>query len=93
MSVECLDMGDPSLGVRKVTHEDFNSIWNNIFFVIRNQTDLGRQNFERDNRWAGRRQMLFDTALSNQALSSFRIHTAIAPGIFQYGIFIHELFF
>ena len=75
-------LGDPSLGTRKVTHDDFNEMWNDIFFVIRNNTNQARLSFSYDDSWSDRRQVLFRTALSDQALSTFSVHTAITPGFY-----------
>lgn len=75
-------LGDPALGTRKLTHDEFKEIWNNIFFVIRNQTDRARLSFELEDSWSDRRQALFASALSNQALSRFSIHTVITPGVY-----------
>ena len=76
-------VGDPALGTRKVSREDFTDMWNNVFFVIRNQSDRARFNFSHEDKWASRRKALFNTALSNTALSSFSVHTSLTPNIYQ----------
>lgn len=76
-------VGDPALGTRKVSREDFTDMWNNVFFVIRNQSDSARFSFNHEDKWASRRKALFDTALSNVALSSFSVHTSLTPNIYQ----------
>lgn len=75
-------LGDPARGTRKVTHEDFNAMWNNIFFVIRNQTDSARLSLDHEDGWPERRQALFRMALSDRSLSDLNVHTAIAPNIY-----------
>ncbi len=75
-------LGDPARGTRKVTREDFKEMWNNIFFVIRNKAGAARLSFVHDDKWSDRRQILFDAALSNQALSTLNMQTVIAPGIY-----------
>ncbi|NCC21883.1 MAG: peptidase C39 [Alphaproteobacteria bacterium] len=74
-------LGDPALGTRKLAHGDFQKMWNGIFFVIRNQTDLSRMSFDYEDGWDGRRAALFRTALTSQTLSSIGLHSAMAPGI------------
>ncbi len=75
-------LGDPAQGTRKVTHADFSEMWNEVFFVIRNQANTARLSFKHKDNWTDRRQRLFSTALSNQTLSSINVHTAIAPNIY-----------
>ena len=76
-------IGDPALGTRKVSREDFNDMWNNVFFVIRNQSDRARFSFSHEDTWSNRRKVLFNTALSSSALSSFSVHTSLTPNIYQ----------
>nr|MBI1228763.1 hypothetical protein [Cytophagales bacterium] len=75
-------LGDPALGKRKLAHRDFIKIWNNVFFVIRNNPLQAQLKFDHDDRWAGRRKVLFETALSNQSLSTFSVSTAFTPNVF-----------
>ncbi len=75
-------LGDPALGTRKLTHDEFNDMWNNIFFVIRDQTHRARHSFNRDHSWPDRRKALFRRALSDQTLSSISIYTALTPGVY-----------
>ena len=75
-------IGDPALGIRKVTHRDFMDMWNNVFFIIRNRFDHATLNFSHEDTWASRRKTLFDTALSNSALATFSVHTSFTPNIY-----------
>ena len=76
-------IGDPALGIRKVPHNKFIKMWNNVFFVIRNKSDSARLSFSQDDSWTDQRKSLFNMALSNSTLSSFSVHTAITPNIYQ----------
>jgi len=76
-------LGDPALGIRKVSREDFSDMWNNVFFVIRNQSDRARFSFSHKDTWSDRRKALFSAALSNGALATFSVHTAFTPNIYQ----------
>ncbi len=75
-------LGDPARGIRKLTYDEFNKIWNNIFFAIRNNTGRARLSFLNENDWPDRQSDLISIALSDQALSSLSIHTAITPGVY-----------
>jgi hypothetical protein len=76
-------IGDPALGIRKVSRDDFADMWNNVFFVIRNNTDQARFSFSHEDTWSSRRKALFETALSNTALASFSVHTSLTPNVYQ----------
>ena len=76
-------IGDPALGTRKVSHEEFYDMWNNVFFIIRNNADKARPSFSHEDAWASRRKALFDVALSSRALSTISVHTAMTPNIYQ----------
>lgn len=75
-------LGDPALGQRKIGLLAFTKMWNGVFFVIRNNPKYAQLKFNSGARWSDRRRVLFNTALSNQTLSTFSVHTAIAPNIF-----------
>lgn len=75
-------LGDPARGIRKLTHGEFEGMWNRIFFVIRNRTDSARLSFNHDDGWPDRRQVLFRAALSDRSLSELNVHTAIDPNIY-----------
>ena len=76
-------LGDPALGTRKISHNDFTDMWNNVFFIIRNDSGKAKSSFSHEDEWASRRKALFNTALSNRALSTFSVHTAITPNVYQ----------
>ena len=76
-------VGDPALGARKVSREDFIDMWNNVFFIIRNHAAQARSSFNHEDTWSNRRKTLFNTALSDRALSTFSVHTAMTPNIYQ----------
>lgn len=77
-------LGDPALGMRKVSMDAFLSMWNGIFFIIKSDLQVGQASFKMENdNWEGRRGALFSNALSHQALSQFTIHTAYTPNIYQ----------
>ena len=74
-------VGDPALGVRSIPREQFNGMWRNIAFLIRDEVETGRENFNHAEEWAVRRKAPFGTALSRNGLATF--HVAL-PGLFQF---------
>lgn len=67
-------VGDPAMGVRVMSRDSFEKIWNKIAFVVRNKASLGRKHFNLEDDWGVRVKAPFGTALSRQTLSSFTIH-------------------
>ena len=45
-------LGDPSLGLSVVPRADFEKAWNGIYFVLSEDQDLARRNFDSDKQWA-----------------------------------------
>jgi predicted double-glycine peptidase len=75
-------IGDPALGLRKMPRHQFEKIWNNVFFVIRNNVAGAKLSFVNDDKWEERRKELFSNALSSDKLSTFTVHTQVSPNIF-----------
>jgi predicted double-glycine peptidase len=76
-------LGDPALGMRKVSKKDFEKMWNNVFFIIRNKYENAKLITDDEDKWSGRKKSLFSTALSNQSLSTFTVQTAVTPNIYN----------
>ena len=77
-------LGDPALGMRKVSMDAFLSMWNGIYFIIKSNSHIARASFKiADDNWERRRGVLFGNALSHQALSHFTIHTTYTPNIYR----------
>ena len=45
-------LGDPSLGLRTVSRNEFQRSWNNIYFVLNTDLEKGRAAFNTDAQWA-----------------------------------------
>ncbi len=71
-------VGDPVQGVNIVRRGDFEAMWNGIAFVIRQDIDVARRNFNADHDWAVRTKAPFGTALRRDGLASF---TMGLPGV------------
>lgn len=44
-------IGDPAVGLRVISREEFESAWNGLIFVIRSKTAVGRSHFNRKTEW------------------------------------------
>jgi len=65
-------VGDPAFGVNIIPRAKFDTMWNGILFVVREQVELGRKNFNLDSDWGVRAKAPFGTALGrNQGLANF----------------------
>ncbi len=67
-------MGDPAQGLRVSSREKFESMWNGIFFLIRNQAKVAQKHFNNGQEW----RMLakaapLDTAIRRGGLASFTL--------------------
>lgn len=49
-------VGDPSAGVRIILRDEFEEMWNDLVFIIRNKNKLTEDNFNRMAEWRGVRQ-------------------------------------
>lgn len=71
-------IGDPALGVKIYPRADFEKLMvNHIIFVIRDEIEVARQNFNADRDWAVRAKAPFGTAFGRNSLASF---TLLMPG-------------
>jgi predicted double-glycine peptidase len=69
-----LVVGDPGAGLRVMTKEKFQELWNGIVFVIRNKANVGREHFNLRDDWEADLKAPYGTALSRQSLASFTVH-------------------
>lgn len=67
-------VGDPALGLRYFTAEQFNGMWENgILFIIRNRSDVGRKYFNADREWRLLARAPLGEAVSRRTLESLTI--------------------
>lgn len=74
-------VGDPAMGLKAIPIAEFQSMWQGIVFVIRDEVDTARDAFNRSNEWAVRRKAPFGTALTRRGLSTFSV---ALPGLFEF---------
>ncbi len=76
-------VGDPALGLRSMGREKFESMWNGILFVIRDDIDIAKSNFNQITEWAMIGQApITAQATSLQDLSSFYLNLRTAPNYY-----------
>jgi len=66
-------VGDPALGTRTYKREAFEEIWNEIFFVVKQNVDVARNYFNQDGEWSVRAKAPFGTALNRSTLAATTI--------------------
>lgn len=74
-------VGDPAQGVHILSRRDFEAMWNGIAFVIRQDVEVARSNFNAERDWAVRANAPFGTALRRDGLASF---TMGLPGLNEF---------
>ena len=74
-------VGDPAAGLRVIPRGAFEAMWVGISFVIRDETDYGRQYFNRSDEWMVRRKAPFAGAIDRRGLATF---STMLPGLFEF---------
>lgn len=74
-------VGDPAIGLRSVPQAEFEAMSQGIIFVIRDDPDTGRKNFNRSEEWMVRRKPPLGAAVDRQLLGTF---LATLPGIHEF---------
>ena len=64
-------VGDPALGLKVYAREEFEGMWNGIAFVITDEVEVARTNFDRESEWQVRPKAPVSAALVDQGLASF----------------------
>lgn len=68
-------IGDPAVGVKRLSRDEFVRIWNGIAFVIRDDLDLGRAGFNDEDTWDALVEAPLGSALSRTALATLSTAT------------------
>lgn len=63
-------LGDPSYGLRKMSRERFESIWNGLLFLIRNKRDVASHYFNQREAWQQHGYAPLGMALRNSELAN-----------------------
>lgn len=66
-------VGDPALGLQIQTVDFFESVWNGIAFLIRDQVEIGRRNFNQKAEWSLRPATPYANAVNPRSLSTFSL--------------------
>jgi len=68
-------LGDPALGLRKMTRREFDDSWDNgILFIIRNRADIGGKNYSTAAEWSRIPRAPLGFALAEDSLASVTIN-------------------
>ncbi len=74
-------LGDPSYGLRTMPRDQFESIWNGLFFLIRNKLDVAKLYFNQPEAWQVHAKAPLGMALSNRDLANV---TWLLPGEYEF---------
>jgi len=67
-------IGDPALGLKYMSRVEFDAIWDNgILFIIKNNPELGRSQFNKDGVWQKLARAPLSSALSDESLASLTV--------------------
>jgi predicted double-glycine peptidase len=68
-------LGDPALGLRKMSRGEFQASWDNgILFIIRNRADIGGKNFSTATEWSRIPRAPLGFALAEDSLASITVN-------------------
>ncbi len=70
-------IGDPALGAKLMSREDLEKIWSGVFFTIVTDLQEAKNEFNREEDWAGQSTAPLGWAMSRQSLASM---TLLMPG-------------
>lgn len=70
-------IGDSSNGVRRIPRTQFESMWNGLLFLIRNNDEVAKHYFNQENEWKINPRSPLDLALARQEFSNI---TWMLPG-------------
>lgn len=75
-------VGDPSVGVKVVTRDDFTKMWEQrILFLIRGNENIASEHFQDTSEWSVRVKAPLDTVISRASLATFNL---LRPGSFDF---------
>lgn len=68
-------IGDPALGIKFMSREEFESHWDNgVLFIIKNRPEIGQQHFNQSNEWQLLARAPMGTALSPDSLAQLTVN-------------------
>lgn len=68
-------LGDPALGLRRVSRDEFNSMWENgVLFIIKNKADVGKRHFNANVSWQKLARAPLGEALSREGLADVTVN-------------------
>lgn len=73
---------DSARGKRIMRRNDFESEWNNVLFIIRNDMAVAKKTFNKKGSWAAHQQARFNAPIDAGDLASAALQNAFMPGYF-----------
>ena len=68
-------LGDPALGTRLVSRDEFEASWeNNVLFIIKSEADVGRKFFNTEKQWQHLASAPLGTAIGADDLASLTVN-------------------
>ncbi|MFO0389529.1 MAG: C39 family peptidase [Alphaproteobacteria bacterium] len=77
-----VSVGDPTLGLVFYDRKEFESMWNGILFVITNNMQVAKKNFNSDDSWKPYGITQFRNALTTGQLGAVALNTVYSPGYY-----------
>lgn len=77
-------LGDPSLGLQKMSRAKFEKIWNGIAFVIKSDMSTAKTSFNLARDWNNRGKMYFDSVLSPEVLATYNTGASFVSNYYSY---------
>jgi predicted double-glycine peptidase len=68
---ESVLVADPALGLRTIPRDEFEQSWNGVFFIVRDEPELARAGFDREEDWEVQASSPFRHALGPAGLAMF----------------------
>jgi len=66
-------LGDPALGIRTLGREEFEAMWNGIFFVVHNRMSIAQKHFNQTVDWERYEALPLDQSISRKTLAEFTL--------------------
>ncbi len=74
-------IGDPTLGLRIYARKDFEPMWNGILFVVVNNMNTARKNFNTRAQW-GAKQLILSNSLPDADLARYTLSISATPNYY-----------
>jgi predicted double-glycine peptidase len=77
-------VGDPSLGLKRISRERFQKMWNGIAFVVKSDIPLAQQSFNLAEDWNFRKAINLGDSINNSSLANFTADITPTPNYINF---------